>query len=124
VNLEVRFFILFLNNNPNRCFALIGIEGLASKLRTNIDTGLSSNDLDIRVKHFGTNMKDMPPRTPYCAFFMKAIDDFMLKLLLVCATINIGFEVGFAHDEKERKVGKYLPRNYVSCLPNCSLFLC
>jgi len=49
-------------------------------------------------------MKDMPPRTPYCAFFMKAIDDFMLKLLLVCATINIGFEVGFAHDEKERKV--------------------
>jgi len=55
------------------------------------------------VKHFGTNQKDMPPRTPYCDFFIKAIDDFMLKLLLVCATINIGFEVGFAHDDNERK---------------------
>jgi hypothetical protein len=65
------------------------------------------------VKHFGTNQKDMPPRTPYCDFFIKAIDDFMLKLLLVCATINIGFEVGFAHDNNERKTGKYLPRFYL-----------
>jgi len=48
-------------------------------------------------------MKDMPPRTPYCTFFIKAIDDFMLKLLLVCACVDIGFEVGFAHDDAERK---------------------
>lgn len=86
---------------------LIGIEGLASKLRTSVDTGLSSNDLDIRVKHFGTNMKDMPPRTPFCQFFIKALDDFMLKFLLVCACINVGFEVGFA-DDYHRKTGKYL----------------
>jgi len=27
---------------------------------------------------------------------MKAIDDFMLKLLLVCSLIDIGFGIGFA----------------------------
>ena len=89
---------------------MIGLEGLASKLRTNIETGLSSNDLDIRVKQFGSNMKEMPPRTPFCTFFIKALDDFMLKMLLVCACVNIGFEVGFAHDASERKTGKYLPK--------------
>ena len=31
------------------------------------------------------------------------LDDFMLKLLLVCATVIIPVEVGFAHDEAERK---------------------
>jgi magnesium-transporting ATPase (P-type) len=96
-------------------FNIIGVEGLASKLRTNIDTGLSSNDLDIRVKHFGTNMKDMPPRTPFWTFFIKALDDFMLKFLLVCACVNVGFEVGFA-DDYHRKTGKYLPRNDAFCL--------
>ena len=38
--------------------------------------------------------------------FKKAIDDFMLKLLLVCACVDIGFEVGFAEDDKERSTGK------------------
>jgi hypothetical protein len=69
-------------------------------------------------------MKDMPPRTPYCTFFIKAIDDFMLKLLLVCACVDVGFEVGFAHDEAERKTGKYLPIIYASCHPYSSLFVC
>lgn len=40
-------------------------------------------------------------------FFIKAIDDFMLKLLLVCACVDIGFGVGFA-DEGDRSHGKYL----------------
>jgi len=65
----------------------------------NLDTGLTSNDLDIREEHFGTNKKEMPPRTPFCVFFMGALDDFMLKMLLVCACINVGFEVGFAKPE-------------------------
>lgn len=94
----------------------IGVEGLASKLKSNLETGLSSNDLDKRVEHFGTNKKDPPIRTPYCKFFCQAFDDFMLKLLLVCACINIGFEVGFAEDAKHRKVGKYLPSIFMSLL--------
>jgi len=86
---------------------MIGVEGLADKLRLNLDTGLTSNDLDIREEHFGTNKKEMPPRTPFCVFFMGALDDFMLKMLLVCACINVGFEVGFAKPD-DRSHGKYI----------------
>ena len=85
---------------------MIGIDGLADKLRLNLDTGLSASDLDIREEHFGTNKKEMPPRTPFWEFFIKAIDDFMLKMLLVCACINVGFEVGFAKPE-DRSHGKF-----------------
>jgi len=68
-------------------------------LKLDIEKGLSPTDLDIRVQHFGSNMKEMPPRTPFCTFFLHALDDFMLKMLLLCACINIGFEVGFAKPE-------------------------
>lgn len=71
-----------------------------------LDKGLTATDLDIRVQHFGTNKKEMPPRTPFWTFFIKALDDFMLKMLLVCACINIGFEVGFAKP-KDRSHGKF-----------------
>ena len=64
-------------------------------------------DFDQRLAHFGTNRKEPPLRTPYWKFFVKAIDDFMLKLLLVCACVDIGFEVGFSTPD-ERATGKLL----------------
>jgi magnesium-transporting ATPase (P-type) len=84
----------------------IGVNGLVKNLRTNLD---SPNDLEDRVRHFGTNRKEPPERTPYWEFFIKAIDDFMLKLLLVCACVDIGFGVGFAAPE-DRSHGKFLSR--------------
>jgi magnesium-transporting ATPase (P-type) len=74
-------------------------------LKTNLETGLTLTDIEKRIEQFGSNRKEPPERTPYLEFFIKAIDDFMLKLLLVCACVNIGFEVGFAK-EADRKVGK------------------
>ena len=35
-------------------------------------------------------------RTPFCRLFIGALDDFMLRLLLVCATISITVDVAFA----------------------------
>jgi|LauGreDrversion4_2_1035121.scaffolds.fasta_scaffold130899_5 hypothetical protein len=84
---------------------MIGVDGLVKNLRTNLEKGLTPNDLEDRVRHFGTNRKDPPERTPYWEFFIKAIDDFMLKLLLVCACVDIGFGVGFAEPE-DRSHGK------------------
>jgi len=37
--------------------------------------------------------------------FFGALDDFMLKLLLVCACVSISIEVGFA-EEADRSHGK------------------
>lgn len=86
----------------------VGLETLSGNLKTNLQRGLVPTDLQKRVDHFGTNRKDPPERTPYWTFFIGAIDDFMLKLLLVCACIDIGFEVGFAKDAEERSTGKHL----------------
>jgi hypothetical protein len=44
---------------------------------------------------------------------LKAIDDFMLKLLLVCAVVDIGFGLGFAEPD-ERSTGKILYRKSLS----------
>jgi len=73
---------------------------VVEKLKTNLESGLVATDLKERVEQFGTNKKDPPVRTPFCVFFIKALDDFMLKLLLVCACVDIGFGLGFAapHD--------------------------
>lgn len=79
------------------------------RLKTNVETGLKpgeQNDFSQRLEHFGTNRKDPPERTPFWEFFVKAIDDFMLKLLLVCACVDIGFGIGFAEPE-DRSHGKY-----------------
>jgi len=80
-------------------------------LRTNLDNGLTPVDIEDRRRHFGTNRKDPPTRTPYWEFFIKAIDDFMLKLLLVCACVDIGFGVGFAepHDRSHGR-SRHFPR--------------
>lgn len=84
----------------------IGVEVVVEKLKTNLESGLVATDLKERVEQFGTNKKDPPVRTPFCVFFIKALDDFMLKLLLVCACVDIGFGLGFA-DPHDRSHGKY-----------------
>ena len=43
--------------------------------------------------------------SPFWRLFLNALNDFMLKLLLVCACIDIAIEVGFA-DNEERETGK------------------
>ena len=45
--------------------------------------------------------------TPYYRLLLGALDDFMLKFLLVCALIDLIVEVGFAEDD-ERSHGKDL----------------
>ena len=48
--------------------------------------------------------------TPYWKLFLGALDDFMLKFLLVCAVIQIVIECSFA-DAAHLKTGKYLQAN-------------
>ena len=82
---------------------LKGPKNLCESLDVNPETGINANSLDIRTSIFGTHHKDPPERTPFLTLVLGALDDFMLKLLLVCATVIIPVEVGFAHDETERK---------------------
>ncbi len=72
---------------------------------SNSEKGLIPTDFVEREAHFGSNFRAPPKRTPFCKLFIGALDDFMLKLLLVCAVVSISIEVGFA-DAKDRSHGK------------------
>ena len=74
---------------------MIGVQGLMEKLHTSIDHGLIPDDFAEREAHFGSNMKTPKPRTPFCKLFFGALEDFMLRLLLVCACISIIFDEAF-----------------------------
>ena len=86
----------YLKNEMN------GPKTLCEALDVNPETGINTNSAEIRTSVFGTHHKDPPQRTPFLTLVLEALDDFMLKLLLVCATVIIPV-VGFAHDETERK---------------------
>lgn len=92
---------------------ILGIAGLCEKLNTSIDRGLTPTDFEARAAHFGSNYKAPPRMTPYWKLFLGALDDFMLRFLLVCAVIELSIEVGFA-DAHERNTGKYLPTYHVA----------
>jgi magnesium-transporting ATPase (P-type) len=73
------------------------------------DKGLTENEEEHakRDSQFGSNYKPPPARTPFCTFFIAAMDDFMLKILLVCAVISIVIDMSFA-EKGHRKLGTYL----------------
>lgn len=55
---------------------------------------------------YGSNKKPPTKRVSFIALFFGALDDFMLKLLLVCACVSISIDVGFA-DPGDRSHGKF-----------------
>ena len=75
------------------------------KLKTSLDRGLTPNDFELRQEQFGSNFKAAQKLTPYWRLFLNAMDDFMLKFLLVCAALQLSIEMGFVPPEK-RNTGK------------------
>ncbi|CAF1073719.1 unnamed protein product [Adineta ricciae] len=69
-----------------------GLSGLGQKLKTNLITGLSSdeNDLAVRVAAFGRN--EIPPKPPktFFALMFEALQDVTLVILIICAVISFG----------------------------------
>ena len=81
---------------------LNGANGLLNALNTDIKQGISAQSLDARDSVFGSNAKDPPTRTGFCKMVLAALDDFMLKLLIVCAFVSIVVEVGFNINNPEK----------------------
>ena len=69
-------------------------------------------DLDKREEHFGTNRKKPNTVTPFYKLFFGALDDFMLKLLLVCAVVDLAIETGFS-----------TPQNRNTCMDQSITFI-
>lgn len=61
-------------------------------------------DLNERAIYFGSNYREPTKRNPFCKLFLGALDDFMLKILLVCACVSMTIDMSFA-EPHERSHG-------------------
>jgi magnesium-transporting ATPase (P-type) len=77
-----------------------GVKGLSEKLKTDIHNGLKGDDFDLRDEIYGSNKKEPPKRTGLCKLILIALDDLMLKILLISAVISIIVSMIFADDDE------------------------
>lgn len=76
-----------------------GVEGVASSLKTNIEFGIKSDDTNdfediaIRKQVFGSNTYKKPPSKSFIHFVIEAFKDVTILILLVCATLSLGFGI-------------------------------
>ena len=69
-----------------------GLEGISNKLKASTKTGISTVSLPSRTEFFGNNYREPIKAKTFCKIFLEALDDFMLKVLIVAATGSLAFE--------------------------------
>lgn len=74
------------------------MDNLVASLDTSLDAGIKATSLNARDDAFDTNMKDPPKRTPFYELLYGALDDIMLKILMVCAIVSMVVD-GYMHKE-------------------------
>lgn len=77
-----------------------GNEGLARKLRSSVSEGLLGDDFSKRDATFGHNRKNPPERSTFWSLLMEALDDLMLKVLIVCAIVSIIINMIFEEEHR------------------------
>jgi hypothetical protein len=55
-----------------------------------------------REYYFGSNYRPPHKKTPYIVFLFEALNDFVLKILLLCGFISIGLKMAFADKHHRR----------------------
>lgn len=84
---------------------LVGVEGICSKLKVDVKTGLHGDDFAERTQQFGNNYREPLKAKSWFSLFLAALDDFMLKILIVAAIFSITFDMILA-DDSHRAYGK------------------
>ncbi len=82
------------------------MEGITSKLKVDVKVGLTGSDFKSRTEHFGSNYREPLKAKSWFSLFIAALDDFMLKVLIVASIFSITFDMILAHPE-ERSHGKF-----------------
>ncbi len=70
-----------------------GEQWLANGLLTDMKNGISPESINEREAYFGTNKKDKIEVPSLFAFMMDALEDFMLRILLVAGVVSIILEM-------------------------------
>ena len=66
-----------------------GLEGLAKKLKSDLNTGIESNSIELRHKAFDSNFRYREPMPSFWYFIKDAFGDEILQILCLCAVIEI-----------------------------------
>ena len=73
-----------------------GPEGIMNKLRTDPKNGVSS--LENRENDFGSNKVFVEPVPPFCSYVCEALEDLMVRILIVAAIVQIILGVTLGED--------------------------
>lgn len=83
----------------------LGFERICEKLQVDVKVGLSGSDFTERKERFGDNFRPEAVAKSWISLFFGALEDFMLRALIVCAIFSIVFEMILATPD-HRKEGK------------------
>ena len=86
----------------------VGVDGIMRKLRVDPHQGLQEDDFEERRACFGDNHREPLKAKSWLSLFLAALDDFMLKVLIVAAVFSISFDMLLA-SPADRGHGKYTP---------------
>lgn len=69
-------------------------------MKTTEERGIDPDTKPDRDLYFGSNAKEKPPRTTFFELLCEQLEDFMLRLLLVCAAFALVTELVFYPDHR------------------------
>lgn len=81
------------------------MDGIVKGIDSDADNGIKGGNNLSREAFYGSNFRPPLVAETCCSMFLAALDDFMLKLLIVCAIVSITLDTAMA-DAEERKHGK------------------
>ena len=73
-----------------------GPEGIMQKLKTDPKKGIFSSEN--RIKDFGSNKLFIEPVPPFCSYVKEALEDLMIKILIIAAVVQIILGASFGED--------------------------
>jgi len=82
--------------NDLRYFEVKSVHQLINELKTNTETGL--DNLDGREEVFGSNKIFTEPPKHFCSYVWEALQDLMVRILIVSAIVSIILGVAFSED--------------------------
>ncbi len=86
---------------PSFTFPMIGVEGIAEKVKTDIQNGLSPGTVTENRTHFGSNAKEKVKRRSVWQIFGSVMHDRILQILLVGGIVLLIINMSTETDELE-----------------------
>ena len=92
-----------------------GSDYIIKELKTDIHNGV--DDLNNREEEFGSNKVFVEPVPPFCSYVLEALEDMMLRILIVSAIVSIVLGCTLSDDPRMTGLMVYLSLLLLSSSP-------